>query len=369
MRVAVVGAGVAGLAAAAALSRAGHQVRVFEQADGLRASGLAFHLWSNATSLLPALGIPASRIPGEPLDRMLVRAAGREIGVMDLAPAGLPHVTVERAELLTGLAAVLPPRSISYGARCTDVDRLASEHDLIVVADGAHSLLRQAVVPTPRGRRWRWTVWQACVTADFPELPVGAGVGVLRPGMFVGIFRLGGGRATWFVELPGRKPGNGEQLLHELGHDEDPVLRALASATPALGWTRWHAADIWPQGPLYRGNVVLVGDAAHAMLAPATQGACQAVEDAVVLADALTIEPTVSQALARYERKRLARVRRMVAMGRAGTLARPSNPLMRAIPSVLYARLVTSCGAPALRRHTRPVIHPPDTHQAAKANP
>jgi 2-polyprenyl-6-methoxyphenol hydroxylase-like FAD-dependent oxidoreductase len=78
MRVGIVGAGLAGLATAAAFRRSGHEVSVYEQADELRASGLAINLWSNATSLLPALGIPADRIPGEPFSRMLLRASGRE---------------------------------------------------------------------------------------------------------------------------------------------------------------------------------------------------------------------------------------------------------------------------------------------------
>lgn len=354
MRAAIVGAGVAGLATAAALSRAGHRVSVFEQADGPRAGGLAFHLWSNATSLLPALGVPAGSIPGEPLDRMLVRAAGRQVGVLDLAPAGLPHVTVERARLLNALAAVLPSRTVAYGVRCVDLDELAGDHDLVVVADGAHSLLRRAVAAPPR-RRWRWAVWQACVAADVPQVPVGAGAGVIRPGMFVGIFRLGAGRVTWFVELPGRRPRDGARLLRELGDDQDPVLRSLAAVTPPGEWTEWRASDIWPGRSLHRGTVVLVGDAAHAMLPPATQGACQALEDAVVLA----AEPTVDRALRRYELLRLPRVRRIVAMGRAATLARPSNPLIRHVPPVAYARFMAVAGAPALRRHTAPTIRPP----------
>lgn len=75
MGVAIVGAGLAGLVTAAALSGSGHGVTVVEQGDGLRASELAISLWSNATSLLPAFGIPASRIPGEPFSRLLLRAS------------------------------------------------------------------------------------------------------------------------------------------------------------------------------------------------------------------------------------------------------------------------------------------------------
>ncbi len=183
MDIAIVGAGLAGLATAAAFSRAGHEVRVFEQSAGLRADGLAINLWSNATSLLPGFGIPASRVPGEPFARMLLRAAGRQAASMELPPQGLPHVNVERGELLSALATALPSDAITYGVRCTDAAALASDHELVVVADGAGSALRQAVTRPPR-RRWTWTVWQACITASLPEIPAGAGVSVIRPGLF-----------------------------------------------------------------------------------------------------------------------------------------------------------------------------------------
>jgi glycine/D-amino acid oxidase-like deaminating enzyme len=98
MNIAIVGAGLAGLATAAAFNRAGHDVGVFEQADCLRADGLAINLWSNATSLLPSLGVPASRFPGEPFSRMVWRAAGREVTTMELPAQGLPHVNVERGK-------------------------------------------------------------------------------------------------------------------------------------------------------------------------------------------------------------------------------------------------------------------------------
>lgn len=192
MRVAIAGAGLAGLATAAALSRAGHEIRVLEQADGLRASGLAINLWSNATTLLPGFGIPCDHLPGEPFSRMLMRTAGRDAACVELPPAGRPHVTVERAELLSALADVLPAGTVRYGARCDDVSDLAAAYDLVVVADGVHSTLRAAVAD-PLRRRWQWTVWQASAEADLPEVPPGACSAVVRPGFYSGIFRLAAG--------------------------------------------------------------------------------------------------------------------------------------------------------------------------------
>jgi 2-polyprenyl-6-methoxyphenol hydroxylase-like FAD-dependent oxidoreductase len=354
MRVAIVGAGLTGLATAAALHRNGHGVRVFEQAPGLRASGLAINLWSNATSLLPAFGIPASRVPGEPFTRMLLRASGREVAAMDLPAKGLPHVNLERGQLLGALAAALPADAVTYGVRCADLSALAAEHDLVVVADGANSALRPAVTRPPR-KRWTWTVWQACVTADVPEVPPGAGASVFRPGLFCGIWRLPGNRITWFAEQPDRQPGDGRRLLENLRDDKDPVLRTLAHATAEEDWIEWRAQDMWPRRTLHRGNIVLAGDAAHAMLPTLGQGACQCLEDAAALATAVAAARSVEEALRRYERAPAPRVRRLVAMARAGAASRRPGLASRAVPDVMSARLMALTGGPMLRRITRPV--------------
>ena len=358
MNIAIVGAGLAGLATAAAFNRAGHDVSVFEQADCLRADGLAINLWSNATSLLPSLGVPASRLPGEPFSRMVWRAAGREVTTMELPAQGLPHVNVERGELLNALAAALPADCITYGVRCTDLVALSTGYDLVVIADGANSALRAAVARPPR-RQWTWTVWQACITAGLPELPKGAGVSLIRSGLFIGIWRLPRGRLTWFAEQPDRKPGDGKQLLQDLRDDADPVVQALARATADREWIEWQARDAWPPRTLHRGNVVLVGDAAHAMLPTMGQGACQAVEDAVVLAAAVAAGDSLNQALRRYEAARVPRVRRIVALTRAGAVSRRPNAVSRALPAATAARLTAMSGGPVLRRVTRPAIAVP----------
>jgi FAD-dependent urate hydroxylase len=352
VRIAVAGAGLAGLAAAAGFLRRGHEVTVFEQADTLRASGLAFNLAPNATSLLRALGVPADRLPGEPYSRIVLRGGGREVASVRLPAWGTPHVTVERADVLTALADTLPPGTIKYGRRCTDPEALATSHDLLVVADGTHSILREAVTRQPR-HRWRWTVWQACTTAEIP-LPPGAGICVVRPGFFSGIFRLPGGRITWFAEQPGRAPGTGSEFLAELAADADPVLGAVARATNPEQWTEWSAADMWPPTKLHRGNIVLAGDAAHAMLPTIGQGACQSLEDGVALALAVAEAGGLDRALRHYERARVRRVRLMTALARTSAVARRPGAAGRMLSAAATARFFGLTGGPVMRWVARP---------------
>jgi 2-polyprenyl-6-methoxyphenol hydroxylase-like FAD-dependent oxidoreductase len=259
--------------------------------------------------------------------------------------------------LLSALADVLPADTVHYGARCDDVRGLAAEHDLVVVADGANSAIRPAVVGPPL-KRWTWMVWQATVTADLPEVPADAGAVVVRAGFLSGINWLPDKRVTWFAEQPGRGPGEGSQLLRELAVDRDPLVRELARATLPEQWAEWHAQDMWPSRTLHRGNVVLAGDAAHPMMPTLGQGACQSLEDAAALAAALAGADSVDKALRCYEVARIRRVRRIVALTRIAAVCRRPSAASRAVPAALIARLMAAAGGPVLRRLSRPQALP-----------
>ena len=100
LRIAIVGAGLAGLAAATAFRRSGHDVTVLEQADGLRASGLAINLWSNATSLLPAGQAAQSHEPGNSSrDERPVHGPHRRPGTAPGDEAGRRHARAARSRL------------------------------------------------------------------------------------------------------------------------------------------------------------------------------------------------------------------------------------------------------------------------------
>jgi hypothetical protein len=258
MRVGIAGAGLAGLATAAAFRRSGHDVTVYEQAGGFA----------------------RQRARDQPVVERDVFAAGP-------GHTRGPHT---RGAVLQDAPARLRARGRLHGAA------------------GQGTSARQR-----RARR------------------VGhAGAGIIAAGFFSGVWRLPGKRITWFVEQPKRQPGDGGQVLRDLADDEDPVLRTLARATAAEQWIEWRAEDVWPRRTLHRGNVVLVGDAAHAMLPTLGQGACQAIEDAAALVAAVAAEDHLEQALRRYEAARVPRVRRVMTLARAGAMSRRPSATSRA---------------------------------------
>jgi salicylate hydroxylase len=115
------------------------------------------------------------------------------------------------------------------------------------------------------------------------------------------------------------QPGNVEEL-RELYADYHPEARSLLDACDAVLKTA-----LWERDPLpfwSRGRITLLGDAAHPMLPFMAQGACQAVEDAVVLARCVQQAPDIEGAFRRYEAARLARTARIQIGSRENTWLR-----------------------------------------------
>jgi hypothetical protein len=132
------------------------------------------------------------------------------------------------------------------------------------------------------------------------------------------------------------------------------VLRAVGAATRSDQLVEWLAQDGWPGKRLHRDNVLLVGDAAHAMLPTLGQGACQALEDAAELARCIATMPTIKDALRFYQRRRLWRGKLIVGLARVGAVSRRSTIISRAIPEVAAARLLAVGASPIMRQLTKP---------------
>ncbi|HEX6248841.1 MAG TPA: FAD-dependent monooxygenase [Nocardioidaceae bacterium] len=352
----VVGGGIGGLTAAAALVHHGWDVTLLEQAPVFTEVGAGLTIWSNALAALDTIGLgetvrSTGSISGPagtrtPDGGWLARIPAGRLE----AEFGVTAVGIHRAVLVDLLHAALPDEVLVPGAEVMDVHaeapvsvayrRDGGTHqvgaDLVVAADGIHSLTRRTLWEDPGRVRYSGiTAWRAVTPEPWPE-QLTSGITWGRGEEF-GAVELGDGRVYWFgaVNMPQGQRADDElaEVRRIFGHWHDPIPR-LMDATPAEAVLRNDLFHLDPGPDSYvRGRVVLLGDAAHAMTPHLGQGACQAIEDAVVLAALLDEEPDLDEALASYDRVRRPRTRSVAKASRlSGRLGQQlTNPVAVAV--------------------------------------
>ncbi|GAA3006040.1 FAD-dependent monooxygenase [Streptomyces lactacystinicus] len=335
----VIGGGIGGLAAALALHRQGVPVRVHERADSLEPVGAGLALAPNALRCLDRLGIgghlralatphPAVGLR-HPSGRWLVRTSTSAFE----ARFGDTIAAVARADVITALVDALPEGTVRTGSPATLVTpgsttgpavvRTADGEetaDLVVAADGIHSATRSLLFPRHPGPRYSgFTTWRTIVTPG--RLPAAAGE-VWGRGKLAGIVPLADGRVYVYgaaLAPAGERAADGDEraeLLRRYGDWCAPVPQLFALAEPERV-LRHDVRDLADPLPAHHhGRVALLGDAAHAMCPFQGQGACQAIEDALVLASPLTPGTDTAAALAAYTAARLPRTTAVVAGSR-----------------------------------------------------
>lgn len=345
MRAVIIGAGIGGLATALALRRIGIECVVLEQVPTIREVGAGLSLWSNALVALRELGVEEKVIAaGSPFDTFLSRtSSGRPIAESSFADlareADAPCVCIHRAELQRILFEQLDHTQVRTGARCIDFEDSTAilesgeriEADFLVGADGINSVIRRKLHGDEPPRYEGATCWRGICRASF-LLPNRTSLLVLGPGTQFGAVPCGSGQVYWFLakNAPrGTVQGKTEALAACRGWAA-PVLDFI-EATPEDAIVQNDIVDRKPLKSWGRGTVTLLGDAAHASTPNLGQGACQAIEDAVTLADAVRENPDIEAALRNHERLRIPRTTAVVNDSwRAGQLLQTEQPMIAA---------------------------------------
>ncbi|MEU6862126.1 FAD-dependent monooxygenase [Streptomyces sp. NPDC046876] len=347
--VAVVGGGLGGLTAAAALHARGIDVHVYERAEALREQGVGMHLGPNGTRLLRRLGL-APRLAEAAVrpEALEVRAFhnGAQVAVQEMGEAWerqfrAPYLTVHRGDLHRMLAALLPAARVHTGKQLTGfredpagvrlefADGTAAEADVLIGADGVHSAVRRAVAgadaPVYSGNSALRGLVDA---ADVPGLDPSRMYMFAGPDARVLCYPVSGGRQFTYVVVVPAAEGDAESWTSATDRaDLDSVLtgwapqvRELVAAAGEV--RRWALYDRAPLERWSTPRVTLLGDAAHPMLPHHGQGANQAIEDGVALAICLEEADGeadgIAAALRRYESVRRPHTTRVQLGSRTG---------------------------------------------------
>ena len=354
-KVAVAGGGIGGLTAAIALRRAGFEVSVFERAAELREVGAGLLLAANAQRTLAKLGLAeaVARL-GSPASAGEIRSwRGKVLASIPAAELekkiGTPSAAVHRADLQALLAREVGEGTLRLGAeveafeqdesgvRVLLADGSRESADILVGADGLRSRVKARLFGSEEPCYAGYTAWRAVVEPKEDLLPWGTGFESWGRGARFGCAHIGDGRVYWFATAnapegekdgpTGSLAGAKAKLLHLFSRWHRPVAD-LVEAAEEGAILRTDIYDREPLGERWgEGRVTLLGDAAHPMTPNLGQGACQAIEDAVVLARCLGERGATAEALRSYERLRSDRVAMVVRRSRrVGTIGQVKNP-------------------------------------------
>ncbi|MHA6343905.1 FAD-dependent monooxygenase [Roseivivax sp. CAU 1761] len=327
-RIAVVGAGIGGVAAALALAQRGAAVTVYERAEALREVGAGLQISPNGFRVLRALGLEAelAAAPGAQAVRLRDGPSGRDVLRLPIAPAadGAGYRFLHRADLLAGLIGAAEGSGVALRLGCPVTaihddarPRLtcpgaAEEADLVIGADGLHSVLRPLLNGPQAARFTGQVAWRAVVPnrighPDEAQVHMG-------PGRHIVSYPLRDRRAVNLVAVEERNTWTAEGWQHEDAADNlRAAFAGFGGAVPEL-LAAVERPGLWglfrhPVAARWTGRAsALLGDAAHPMLPFLAQGANMALEDAWVLAQELERAPDLAAGLAAYEARRRARV-------------------------------------------------------------
>ena len=337
LNIAILGAGIGGLAAATFLARQGHTVRVFEQAPAFARVGAGIQMAPNATKVLRALGIEDRlRRVAFQSPRMVSRVwdSGEITSDMPMAAEaeakyGSPYFFLHRADLHGAIASGVPEDSVTLNCKLTRFEQTASgvtlkfadgsstDADALIAADGVHSRVREQLLGADKAHFTGKVAYRTTFNAARMQ-----GVQVPRhrtkwwgEDRHMVIYPVTANRdeiyfvtsqpeqAEWLTPESWSAKGDLDDLRASFAGFHAEVQAVINAAESVHKWA------LFERDPLPRwgdGRVVLLGDACHPMTPYMAQGAASALEDAIVMARCLegVASADIASALRRYEAAR-----------------------------------------------------------------
>jgi 6-hydroxynicotinate 3-monooxygenase len=352
LNVAIVGAGIGGMAAAACLRRVGINVTIYEQARQFARVGAGIQQSPNAVRVLRRLGLEArlrdlAFQPAAALNRQSDTGEllwERTMGAVQEERYGAPYLVLHRGDLHAVLASAVPDEVVRLGCKLVGLSQNAqgvrldfadgshAEADAVIGADGVHSVVRETLFGAERpeftGRVAYRTVFPAALLNG--EV-IDDQAKFWGPDRHIVIYYVNPQRSELYFVTSTPEPDFSQEswsttgdmgTLREAYREFHPNVRAVLAAAPSAH--KWALVVRDPLPHWTDGAVALLGDACHPMTPYMAQGAGTSIEDAAVLSRCLegVARDGVAAALRRYEATRKPRTSMIQSLSRANDMNR-----------------------------------------------
>jgi len=356
-RIAIVGAGLGGIAAALLLRQEGFDATLYEQAPGFSRLGAGIHVGPNVMKIMRRLGLePAMEAMGSHPDYWYSRN-GADAAILSQIPLGdfarrtygAAYLTVHRGDFHQLMVDAVPPGALLYDKRLTAIDDRGDEvvlsfadgtrtvADIVIGADGVNSVMREHMLGAEAPRYTGWVahraVFPASALARF-DMPFDSCVKWWSEDRHMMVYYVtekqdeyyyvtGVPQAEW--DMTKSSMPSSQEEMREAFAGYHPMVQALIDACSDI--SKWPLLERDPLPLWSRGRMVMLGDACHPMKPHMAQGAAMAIEDAAMLARCLKqVGPTDHEtAFALYRANRIERASRVQKVSHDNTWLRTNE--------------------------------------------
>ncbi|HZH70360.1 MAG TPA: FAD-dependent monooxygenase [Flavobacteriaceae bacterium] len=361
-KIAIIGGGIAGLTFARSLKSKEYEIHIFEKKDQFGEIGAAISVFPNALCVMAELGLLNSILESSGQFKTVYLKTDKGTILSKSEPkSDYPVICIHRAVLHSILLEDIDAKlyqnyalKVLFHLENGQVNLLFENgdtqvFDAVIGADGVHSVVRKHIIndgdPIFRG----YNIWRGVVKTNFD---IGYGSETFGKGQRVGIVPIKDGVYGWWAtcneaymqdDMPettkeklNRLFGDWHYPIADLINNTEHILKnSLIDRKPQKGWTK--------------GNVTLLGDAAHPTTPNLGQGGCMAIEGAYILAKSIEKYGLTKKAFERYEELQYPRseniVNESLKLGKMGQIENPiliflRNTAFKLMPSNVAMKLI-----------------------------
>lgn len=358
-QIAIIGAGIGGLTSALAFKQKGFNVIVYESAAEIKPVGAGIGIANNAMQIFKKLNIHEKiENAGVKVSAMNITDHNlRSLSVMDLKEFeikyGVCNISIHRAVLQNILAEEIGFENIKLSKRLLKIEQSESVKlsfednsvetaDVVIAADGIKSIVRNQLFDSSQIRDTNQICWRGVSKVSLPNQYQNKAIEAWGKGKRFGFVQINNQDTYWYAVVNESLVNQHENNLHDLFKDFQTDVLSIIENTSDDTVIKNRIIDLKPIYKWYNKNVCLLGDAAHATTPNLGQGACQAIEDAYLLAELYQEDKPIETVFEEYQKLRIKKAHEIVksswSIGKiahleSGFLIYFRNLLMRCIPT------------------------------------